>query len=53
MSSDATKKILSDLVGSDVDSDSLLADAVKRVKREAESDSAEFFRHGQFGSHNA
>ena len=53
MSADSSKKILSDLVGAEIDNDSLLADAVKRVKREAETDSVEFFRPGQFGSHNA
>ncbi|MBR7194296.1 MULTISPECIES: hypothetical protein [unclassified Gordonia (in: high G+C Gram-positive bacteria)] len=47
------KKKLSELVGSAVDSDSLLAEAVERLKREKETDSVEFFRHGQFGSHNA
>lgn len=47
------KKKLSELVRSAVDSDSLLAEAVERLKREKETDSVEFFRHGQFGSHNA
>ncbi|WP_241548462.1 hypothetical protein [Gordonia alkanivorans] len=49
----SSKKKLSDLVGSAVDNDSLLAEAVQRLKREKETDSVEFFRHGQFGSHNA
>lgn len=53
MGANAPKKPLSDLVGSGLDNDSLLAEAVRRVKREAETDNVEFFRHGQFGSHNA
>ena len=51
--SDSPKKRLSELVDLDVDNDSLLEDAVRRAKREAAADSVEFFRHGQFGSHNA
>ncbi|MFH5230880.1 hypothetical protein [Antrihabitans spumae] len=48
-----SRKALADLVGKDIDNDSLLEEAVRRAKREAAADSVEFFRHGQFGSHNA
>ena len=53
MSDNSPKQPLSELVDMDIDNDSLLEDAVRRAKREAAADSVEFFRHGQFGSHNA
>lgn len=53
MSDSTSRKALSDLVGTEIDNDSLLEEAVRRARREANSDSVEFFRHGQFGSHNA
>lgn len=53
MGDNSPKKRLSELVDMDIDNDSLLEDAVRRAKREAAADNVEFFRHGQFGSHNA
>lgn len=44
---------LSDLVKASKDNDSLLKNAVKRLEEEEHGDRRDFFKHGQFGSHNS
>lgn len=44
---------LSELLEAAAENDSLLGQALKRLKDEAEGPHLDFFKHGQFGSHNA
>lgn len=44
---------LSDLLKTAAENDTLLEQALKRLQDEAEGQHVDFFRHGQFGSHNA
>ena len=44
---------LADLLETAAENDSLLDQALKRIKDEAEGQHMDFFKHGQFGSHNA
>lgn len=44
---------LSDLVKASQENDALLKSAVKRLDEEALGDRRDFFKHGQFGSHNS
>jgi hypothetical protein len=45
--------LLAELLESAPEQDSLLADAIDRLKREEEGQFDAFFKHGQFGSHNS
>lgn len=45
--------LLAELLESASEQDSLLADAMDRLKREEEGQFDAFFKHGQFGSHNS
>ena len=44
---------LAGLLETAAENDTLLAQALERLEDEASGDSVDFFKHGQFGSHNA
>ncbi|MEV6415377.1 hypothetical protein [Kribbella sp. NPDC051718] len=44
---------LSDLVKASQDNDAILKNAVKRLEEEELGEAPDFFKHGQFGSHNS
>lgn len=44
---------LSDLLETAAENDSLLDQALTRLRDEADGQHVDFFKHGQFGSHNA
>ena len=50
---DANVENLAELLETAAENDSLLDQALKRIKDEAEGLHMDFFKHGQFGSHNA
>jgi hypothetical protein len=50
---DAEIGSLSELLNTAPENDSLLRQAIQRVRDEAEGASVDFFKHGQFGSHNS
>jgi hypothetical protein len=51
--SDSNVKDLAGLLETAAENDSLLDQALQRIKDEAEGQHMDFFKHGQFGSHNA
>ncbi len=44
---------LSELLETAAANDTLLGQALQRLKDEADGQHVDFFKHGQFGSHNA
>jgi len=44
---------LADLLEIAAENDTLLDQALKRLKDEADGQHVDFFKHGQFGSHNS
>lgn len=51
--SESNVKDLAALLETAAENDSLLDQALQRIKDEAEGQRMDFFKHGQFGSHNA
>lgn len=50
---DSKVRDLAGLLETAAENDSLLDQALQRIKEESEGQEMYFFKHGQFGSHNA